>query len=117
VVDDWFESIVLYDNRAVKASARAVDGGRWEVTLSTLTKKLKADELGKEQEVPFDDFIEIGVLSANDEIIKLEKRRINKEENSFTVVVSEKPGKAGIDPLNRLIDRRPKDNVLKVEMQ
>jgi ABC-type transport system involved in multi-copper enzyme maturation permease subunit len=117
VVDDWFESIVLYDNRAVKASAKAIDGGRWEVTLSTLTKKLRADELGKEQEVPFDDFIEIGVLSANDEIIKLEKRRIHQEQNSFTLVVSEKPGKAGIDPMNKLIDRKPKDNVLKVEMQ
>ena len=47
--------------------------------------------------------------------IFLEKRKIYKEENEITVVVDRKPSKAGIDPLNKLIDRRPKDNAITVE--
>jgi hypothetical protein len=116
VVDDWFESIVLYDNRAIKASAKALDGDRWEVTFSTLTKKLKADEQGKEQEVALNDIIEVGVLDDKDQPLKVEKRRITAQDNSFTMIVQGKPAKAGIDPLNKLIDRRSKGNVMKVEL-
>ena len=30
--------------------------------------------------------------------------------NTFTVLVKDKPKKAGIDPINKLIDRHPDDN-------
>jgi len=33
----------------------------------------------------------------------------------FTLTVEGRPAKAGIDPLNKLIDRKPEDNVIKVE--
>jgi ABC-2 type transport system permease protein len=33
----------------------------------------------------------------------------------LTLVVDKLPAKAGIDPLNKLIDRNPDDNVVKVE--
>jgi hypothetical protein len=32
------------------------------------------------------------------------------------MIVQGKPAKAGIDPLNKLIDRRSKGNVMKVEL-
>jgi hypothetical protein len=31
------------------------------------------------------------------------------------VIVDKQPAQAGIDPLNKLIDRNPEDNVVKVE--
>jgi len=34
----------------------------------------------------------------------------------FTVVVEKMPVRAGIDPYNKLIDRRPKDNTVAVEI-
>ncbi len=47
VIDDLFESITLYDNRAVSASARPLGGDRYEVTIKVLAKKRKADALGE----------------------------------------------------------------------
>jgi ABC-2 type transport system permease protein len=33
------------------------------------------------------------------------------------VIVSGRPAKAGIDPDNKLIDRKPDDNMINVELQ
>ena len=40
----------------------------------------------------------------------LKKHRVTKSDNTVTVLVPEKPTKAGIDPINKLIDRHPEDN-------
>ena len=115
IIDDMFENIVLYDNRASKASYKALANGKFEVTLSVIAKKRKADKLGKEEDVPLADWIDIGVLDEKGVPIFIEKRKIEKEENEYILTVDKKPAKAGIDPLNKLIDRRPKDNTVNVE--
>ena len=114
VVDDLFEKIVVYDNRAVSASMKPLAGGRWEVTMTVIAKKRIADELGKESDAPLNDFIDIGVIDANGDAIAVERKRIAAEESSFTMTVDKKPVKAGIDPLNKLIDRKPSDNTIAV---
>jgi aminopeptidase N len=116
VVDDMFESITLYDNRATAATAKALPDGKFEVTIKVLAKKRKADALGKEDDVPINDWIDIGVLDADGVPLYLEKKKIEREENEFTVIVDKKPSRAGIDPLTKLIDRRPKDNTVAVEL-
>ena len=64
-IDDFFETITLYDNRAQSAAAKALPDGRYEVTLKVVAKKRKADELGKEDDAPLHDLIDIGVLGAD----------------------------------------------------
>ena len=117
VIDDWFETITLYDNRAQSAAARSLPDGRYEVTLTVVARKRKADDLGHEDEAPLHDLIDIGVLGAEGEPLFLEKRRIDREQTSFTVVVGKRPARAGIDPYNKLIDRSPKDNTVAVTIE
>ena len=114
LIDDLFERIVIYDNHAVSASARALAGGKYEVSVTVIAKKRVADELGKEQDVALGDLIDVGVVDAKGEPIVLERRRIDREESTFTFTVDRKPAKAGIDPLNKLIDRKPDDNTVAV---
>jgi len=114
LIDDMFERIVLYDNRAVSASAKALPNGRYEVTMKLVAKKRVADELGKETDVAIADLIDVGVLDAKNEAIAVERRKIDTEESTVTLVVDRKPVKAGIDPLNKLIDRKPNDNTVPV---
>jgi ABC-2 type transport system permease protein len=116
MIDDFFDSITLYDNRAISANAKALPGGRYEVSLKVFAKKRKADALGKEDDAPLHDWIDIGVLDADNQPLFLEKRKIESEETSFTLVVNKKPIRAGIDPYNKLIDRRPKDNTIAVDI-
>ena len=115
VIDDMFENIVLFDNRTTKATYKELPAGRFEVTMKITAKKRKADKLGKEEDAPLADWIDVGVLDEKGVPIFLEKRKFDKEENEITVIVDRKPAKAGIDPMNKLIDRRPKDNAIAVE--
>ena len=114
VIDDLFEKIVVYDNRAISATMKPLAGGRFEVTMKVVAKKRVADELGKESDVALNDFIDIGVVDAKGDGVLVERKRITQEESTFTVTVDRKPAKAGIDPLNKLIDRRPDDNTVAV---
>ncbi len=115
VIDDLFESIIIFDNRATKATYKQLANGKFEVTVAVTAKKRKSDELGKETDAPLNDWIDIGVLDEKGVPLFIEKRKIEKEETEFVLTVDKKPAKAGIDPLNKLIDRRPKDNVIVVE--
>ena len=114
VVDDLFERIVIYDNRATKASAKALPGGRYEVSVTVVAKKRVADALGEETDVPIADLIDIGVVDGKGDPITIERHRIDREESTFKITVDRKPAKAGIDPLNKLIDRKPGDNTIAV---
>lgn len=116
VVDDMFESIVLYENKATSAVVTP-EGGKYKVTLSVETGKRKADGSGNETVVPIDDYIDVGVFSGTKEHLKklyMEKRKFSTDKSRVVVVVDEKPTFAGIDPYNKLIDRNPDDNLVAV---
>ncbi|HVE87427.1 MAG TPA: M1 family aminopeptidase [Myxococcales bacterium] len=116
VIDDWFERITLYENRATKASYRKREDGKYEVTLKVVARKVQADELGAEKEQPLQDVIEIGALDDKDLPIALERRRFDKSgENELTLVVDRAPARAGIDPMNKLVDRNVEDNTVRAE--
>jgi aminopeptidase N len=116
LIDDLFESITLFENKAVSATYRKLDGGGYEVTIDVTSKKVHADEQGAETEAELRDQIDIGVLDRRGKYLFLEKRLVDSAECQFVVTVSSIPGKAGIDPLNKLIDRMPDDNVVAVKL-
>jgi ABC-type transport system involved in multi-copper enzyme maturation permease subunit len=109
-ITDLFERIVLFDNQARTVSATKRADGKYVVKMTVTSQKLQSDAKGEEKPVPVNDLIDIGVLGEKDTVLFVEKRRITKPEETFEVVVSGKPVKAGIDPFHKLIDRNPKDN-------
>jgi ABC-2 type transport system permease protein len=117
LIEDLFETITLFENRATHATyARRADG-KYDVTVDVRAKKLRADDRGAETEIPIDDYIDVGVLDKEGNVLALERKRIETPESRFTLTVDAEPAKAGIDPLNKLIDRMPDDNVTKVEKE
>ncbi len=42
---------------------------------------------------------------------------LNKEHNTFEIVVDEMPTRAGIDPYNKLVDRVADDNMIDITKQ
>jgi hypothetical protein len=115
VVEDLFETITLYDNHALSATYTEGPDHTFRVKLRVAAKKLRADELGAEHEVPLDETIDVGALDGEGKAILLEKRRIHTGEQDVELVVPTKPAKAGIDPLNMLVDRDSDDNVTAVK--
>jgi ABC-2 type transport system permease protein len=120
LIDDGFDSIVLYDNKAVTATVTPIADHKFKVNLAVQVRKVKADGNGNESPMPLNDYIEIGVFKgAKDEEqpLYLKKQKLTQEENKFEIVVDEMPTRAGIDPYNKLVDRIVDDNMIDVTKQ
>ena len=117
LVDDLFNNIILYENRATQARALRLPDGRYEVTVTASVAKLRAGELGDEREIALRDMIDFGVDDKDGNPLIRERRLVTDKTISVTMVVTGRPAKAGIDPDNKLIDRKPADNLIDVEMR
>ncbi|WP_426209973.1 M1 family aminopeptidase [Massilia sp. TWP1-3-3] len=115
LIDDLFNAIVLYENRAVRASAVKRPDGKYVVTLKASAGKVRAGPLGEEREAPLKDYIEFGVDDKDGNALLRERRLVSDKELTLTMVVAGRPVKAGIDPDFKLIDRKPTDNMVEVE--
>lgn len=113
IIEDLFETITLFENRTKEVTYQK-DGDNYLVDIDVSAIKYRADSLGVETKIPINDWIDIGVYGVDedgeDKLIYLEKHKIDQEEMTFQIKVSEEPKKAGIDPINKLIDRNPDDN-------
>lgn len=119
---DMFERITLYDNRALSAKVREREDGKFELTLALQIRKLYADGKGVETEAEtLHDWIEVGAYRADETPIYLELHHFDGVEGfdgsatELTILLDEKPSRAGVDPRNLLIDRAPRDNSRAVE--
>lgn len=120
LIEDMFKTITLYSNRATKATYTALPDGKYKVNLTVMAQKFRSTEKGVETELPFNDYIDIGVLAKNgkdDKVLYLKKHLVHSGENTFEIIVDQKPEYAGIDPMNKLIDRDSDDNRIVVEKQ
>ena len=117
LISDGFDSIVLYDNKAVGATVTPTADHKYKVTLVTQARKVKADGNGNESPMPLNDYIEIGVFKGKkdeEQPLYLKKVKFTQEQNTFEIVVDEMPTRAGIDPYNKLVDRIADDNMIDV---
>jgi ABC-2 type transport system permease protein len=116
-IDDSFEKITLYDNKAIEAKSEKMPDGKYKVTLTVEGKKLYADGNGVETAAPIHDMIDVGVFSGKkdeEKPLSVRKERIIGGRQTFEFIVDEAPTRAGIDPFNKLIDRNLDDNSIDV---
>jgi ABC-2 type transport system permease protein len=117
LVDDGFNRIVLYDNKAVSATSEKTPNGKYKMTLEVQARKVQADGNGAETPLPLADYIEIGVFSGKKDEEKplyLKKEKLTEERKTFEIIVDHAPTSAGIDPYNKLIDRNADDNMIDI---
>ncbi|MGC2717981.1 MAG: M1 family aminopeptidase [Candidatus Acidiferrales bacterium] len=120
LITDGFESIVLYDNKAISAVVTPTADNKYKVTLTVQARKVKADGNGNESPMDLNDYIDVGVFSGSKDDEKqlyLKKEKFTQEKQTFEIVVDEMPTHAGIDPYNKLIDRVSDDNTIDVTRQ
>ena len=122
LIDDTFSKITLYENKAKSATAKQNGDGTYEVEFTVEAKKVFSDSLGNQTNAKLNDWLEVGILGESDlngekiEIpILIEKVFITDSLTTFTYNIDQKPSKAGIDPMNKFVDRIVDDNLIKVE--
>jgi hypothetical protein len=112
LIEDLFETITLYDNRAVSASMKQNAAGGWDVKVKVKAVKYRSDDKGDQTELDFNDVMDVGAIDDDGKALFIEKRRIAKGESDLAFTVPVKPARVGIDPLNKLIDRTSDDNTV-----
>ena len=116
LIDDWFKTITLYDLR-IKEAAYTQKGDKYEVSLEIQCAKMRADSVGNEVKSPINDWVDIGVFADAEEkeLIGIRRVKVKDGMNSFTLIVDQKPAKAGVDPRRLLIERVYDDNIKSVK--
>ncbi len=114
---DLFQNITVYDVRALSADYVPEGDGKYQVHMTVEATKYRADGRGQEHTIPVNDWIDIGVQDAAGKYLYLQRVKIDQRKTDFTVTVDKLPAKAGIDPVDKLIDRNPDDNVIAVKKQ
>jgi ABC-2 type transport system permease protein len=120
VVTDLFEKITLFENSLKTLSYTKENNGKYKVKLTVKARKLQADSIGKQKEIPINDWIDIGIFKTvekdgkkDEKVLFMKKMKITKAEQTIELTVDEEPESAGIDPYNKLIDRSPDNNIRK----
>ncbi len=116
-LNDSFEKIALYDNKAVEAGSQKMPDGTYKVTLTVEGRKVYADGNGVESPAPLHDLIDVGVFSGKkdeEKPLAVRKEWITGARQTFEFIVKEQPTRAGIDPYNKLIDRNGDDNTMDI---
>ncbi len=118
VITDFFDKIILYENKVENATYTELGTDKYLVSLDLSTKKMQSDSIGLSSQIEINDWIDVGIY-ANDEegdekLIYMKKHKFTEDQTSIEVEVDKKPSSAGVDPLNKLIDRNPEDNTKKL---
>ena len=115
LIKDLFETITLYENKVEKAEYIVNKDKAFEVSLTLNSEKFRADSSGNQVPIKLDEWIDVGVYGKDakgeDKLLYLKKHHFTKKDNILKIKVKEEPTKAGIDPINILIDRHSSDNV------
>ena len=119
--DNW-EKVTLYNNQVSALSAIPTGkNGDYRITLQVNVAKVYLDSLGNEAPAKvMNDFIDIGVFAADSRErngrmqshpLALNRYQLSAGPHTIQMTVHGKPAYAGIDPLHKLVDKRPEDNL------
>jgi aminopeptidase N len=120
LIKDLFEDITLFENKTTKATAEKLENGKYRVKIDVVCVKKKSDAIGKETEVPMNDYLEVGAYSKPEsgkrygKLLHRERVLLSAGEHSLEFEVDELPHEAGIDPRHLLIDPVLADNLKRV---
>jgi hypothetical protein len=115
IVSDMFETITLYENRALRATYEKLENGQYRVDLQIDAQKIRADGIGRESSIDMNDYISFSVFGEENEVLYSAKHWIQSGINDMSFTVEKKPEKAGIDPNYLLIDKNTDNNIIRVE--
>ena len=114
IIHDWFERIIIYDNKIAEAKSEALDSNKYQINLELECRKFQSDSLGNETEIAPNDWIQIALYTKDqhdeDSLTYLNLHRIDDSNIKLQIQSDEKPEKVTIDPYYLLIDRHKDDN-------
>ncbi|MBK9760858.1 MAG: ABC transporter permease [Flavobacteriales bacterium] len=114
LLEDGMKHITFCRNAVTEAKVEANADGSWNVMATITGTKLHADSLGKEAEVPMNDWLDVAVELEGGGEMK-QRLRLRSGVNTVRLVVARKPKAVVVDPDHLFFDREGEDDRKKVE--
>lgn len=114
LLEDGMKHITFYRNAVTEAKVEANADGSWNVSATITCAKLHADSLGKEAEVPMNDWFDVAVELEGGGEMK-QRERLSSGANRLRLVTQGKPKTLVVDPDHLFFDREGEDDRKKVE--
>ncbi|WP_181305505.1 ABC transporter permease [Rufibacter sp. XAAS-G3-1] len=118
LLHDLFKKNTYWRLKTKQATAAQTNAGNWQVTLQVQAQKVVVDSTGNENEVPMNDWLEVGIYEKGkgfNQPLYLQMHRIRSGEQTIQVTVPRKPERGGIDPNHLMIDLRLEDNIVQLD--
>lgn len=115
LLTDLFKENTYWRLKTEQFEVEETKVGNWLVTLKVQAQKVVVDSAGNEQDIPMNDWFEVGLYEEGkglNEPLYLRMHRIRSGKQFIKVTVPRKPGSGGIDPNKLMIDVRLEDNVM-----
>jgi aminopeptidase N len=115
IFDDMFNKVVAYNNKLEKVTSEETDTGTYKNTVTFTFEKRYFDKDGKPEILEIAEWVEIGLLDSDKNILKLEKVYVAERENTVEIMSETKPAEIVLDPYFVLMDVTAFDNREKVK--
>lgn len=103
-VTDNFEKIVFYNNK-IKSAKVQNTAGKHVVTIDFSAEKVSADSTGKETKVAMNDFVELGAVDKDDNLLYVQRYKLKQGDHVLNMTLAQKPYKIVIDPRHLIFDK------------
>jgi ABC-2 type transport system permease protein len=123
LLHDLFQANTFWELATETATAKQLNGGSWQVTLTLQAHKLVVDSAGTETKRPMQDWVEIGVFAPAEKEKEVgkqlyrQKHLIKSGKQTLVLTVPNRPAKVGVDPRQLLIDWKAEDNYKLIEFE
>lgn len=108
LITDYFTTVTFYDNAIESAEVVLEEDNRYKVKVNfTISKHRNEDET---KSLLLNDNVEIGFYNSDDELILIEKLKVNEENNFKIFKLKEKPEKVILDPNYLMIEKNRENN-------
>lgn len=114
LLEDGLKHITFYRNAVTDAKAEVKEDGSWNVTATITCAKLHTDSLGKETEVPMNDWLDVAVELEGGGEVK-QRVRLRSGTNQVRLVSPREPKTVVLDPDHLFFDREGEDDRRGVE--
>jgi len=104
-ITDALERITFYDFKLDSAAYKRTPRLVYEVQLQLEGVKFFANGKGKEQNVPFSEYIPIGFYTADGELFQVEEVLAHEGQNKLALQLTRRPDKVVVDPFYKMMTK------------
>ena len=116
LIHDMFQSIIIYDIKATRATVEKMPDDRYKVELTGEFKKYLCEELGEKKAQSMHDLVDVAVMDEDGKELYRNRHWLDDGTETLTFEVHGRPATAQFDPDLLLIDQNVRDNSIKVEL-